>query len=135
MGWCVCGLLCGRDPLAPGPGAAQVPARATDPYLIGWQTDNEINWVRLGLDTYLTTYGDGAGGARALAFLQARYPTLAALNAAWAINADSWADVGAHMHDPGFNAVAEASDDADWLGEVAGQYFAVTVGAIRWVRR
>ena len=30
----------------------------------------QINWGVLGLDTYLTTYGDGAGGAVALSWLQ-----------------------------------------------------------------
>jgi hypothetical protein len=106
-----------------------VPLRAADPFLIAWQTDNEINWGVLGLDTYLTTYGAGAGGGVALAWLQARYNgSIAALDAAWHIDAPSWADLSAHLHDAGLNATAFGLDDADFIGKVAGQYAQVRGG-------
>ena len=97
--------------------AAVVPARALDESLLGWQTDNECNYERLGLVTYLVEYASSEGGAACVAWLQARFGTLDALNAAFNSSARAWvgADgVGAHLQrDEGLNATAvnDVSDD------------------------
>ena len=109
--------------------AAQVPQRASDPYLLAWQTDNEPNFANVGLVKYLQLYGQGPGGAQAIAWLQARYATLAALNAAWGTAAASWGALGAAL--PARNAAAFAADDADWVGRVVDRYLNVSTSAIR----
>ena len=109
--------------------AAQVPQRATDPYLIAWQTDNENNFAAVGLVKYLQQYAQGPGGAQAVAWLQGRYASLAALNAAWGTAATSWGTLGAAL--PAHNAAAFAADDADWIGTVVDRYLNVSTTAIR----
>jgi beta-galactosidase GanA len=106
-----------------------VPQRANDPYLLAWQTDNENNFANVGLTKYLQTYAAGPGGAQAIAFLQARYPTLAAINAAWGTSAASWASLGAALPAP--HAAAFHADDLDWQGEVVDRYLNVSTTAIR----
>lgn len=91
----------------------------------------QINWLVLGLRTYLVTYGAGAGGSAALQWLQSRYGTVAALDSSWNIRAASWQDVAAQLSSPGLNQTAFAADDADWLGVVADRYFNITTSAIR----
>ena len=109
--------------------AAEVAPRARDPALIAWQTDNENNWRAVGLARYLVAYAAGPGGAAALGWLQARYASLAALNAAWGTAAASWAALGAAL--PARNAAAFAADDADFVALVAGRYMNITTAAIR----
>lgn len=113
--------------------AKSVPPRANDEYLLGWQLDNEINWNVVGLQKYVGTFSPSApGNAEALAWLQARYGgSVAALNAAWLIDASSWSDVRNHLNDPGMNKTAFEADDADFIGVVAARYFNVTTSAIR----
>ena len=109
--------------------AAQVPQLANDPHLIAWQTDNEPNFAAVGLFKYLRLYAQGPGGAHALAWLQARYASLAALNAAWGTAAASWAALGAAL--PARNAAAFAADDADFVAVVVGRYMNISTAAIR----
>jgi len=109
--------------------AAEVAPRANDPALIAWQTDNENNWRAVGLAKYLVAYAAGPGGAAALAWLQARYSTLAALNAAWGTAAASWAALGAALPAP--DAAAFAADDADFVAVVVGRYMNISTAAIR----
>ena len=100
--------------------AAEVAPRANDPFLLAWQTDNENKFSATNLTKYLTTYGQGAGGAAAVAFLQGRYATLAALNAAWGVSAASWATLGAAL--PATRPAAFQADDADFIGLVVDRW-------------
>jgi len=109
--------------------AAAVPQRANDPHLIAWQTDNENNFANVGLNKYLNAYAAGPGGAQAIAFLQARYSTLAAINAAWGTSAASWAALGAALPAP--HAAAFHADDLDWQGVVVDRYLNTSTTAIR----
>ncbi len=112
--------------------AREVPLRAQDEYLIAWQTDNEIYWKILGLDTYLTEYDNEPGGLKAISWLQSQYgSSILALNRAWEINATSWADLHNHLNDPLMNKTAFGNDDANFIGIVAGRYAEVTTTAIR----
>ena len=116
--------------------AAAVPARANDESLLAWQTDNECNYMLLGLETYLVTYAAGAGGVACVAWLQRRYPTLDALNAAWGSRAGAWTGpdgVGYHLqHDRGLNATAVGADNVDFIANgVMDRYFNLTFSAIR----
>jgi hypothetical protein len=116
--------------------AAVVPARANDESLLAWQTDNECNYMLLGLETYLVTYAASEGGAACVAWLQQRYPTLAALNAAWGSRAGAWTGpdgVGYHLqHDRGLNASAVGADNVDFIANgVMDRYFNLTFSAIR----
>jgi hypothetical protein len=110
--------------------AREVAPRANDPQLIAWQTDNENNFRAVGLTTYLQRYAaPAAGGAACVAWLQTRYASLAALNAAWGTAAASWAALGAAL--PAKNVAAFEADDADWVGAVVDKYLNVSTAAIR----
>ena len=116
--------------------AAAIPPRASDESLIGWQTDNELNFGALGLSAYLNGFADSEGGAACVAWLQARYATLAAINAAWGTSATTWTGsptgIGYHLaHDAGVKRAAVAADDAEWTAAVMDRYYNVTVGLIR----
>jgi len=116
--------------------AAAVPQRANDESLLAWQTDNELNYFQLGLATYLGEYEAGAGGAACVAWLQQRYATLAAINAAWNISATTWTGaptgVGYHLaHDARVNKAAVTVDDNGWIAVVMDVYFNVTTTQIR----
>ncbi len=107
----------------------EVAMRADDPYLIAWQTDNEINWNVVGLECYLSTYANSAGGAVTLQWLATRYNNdISALNAAWKINASSFTDIVNHIASVGGNFSA---DDADFQGVVVDRYLSVATAAIR----
>ena len=100
-----------------------MPQRANDESLLAWQTDNELNYFQLGLATYLGEYAGGAGGAACIAWLQAKYLTLDAVNAAWNITATTWAGsptgVGYHLaHDCCVKKAAVAEDDNGWIAVV-----------------
>jgi len=103
--------------------AAVVPKYANDESLLAWQTDNELNYMQLGLVTYLDTYADSEGGPACIAYLQARFGSLAALNSAFAMYAASWAGpdgVGAHLqHDKGLNTTAIEEVNVDWIANVS----------------
>ena len=109
--------------------AAEVAPRANDSRLIAWQTDNENNFAATGLKKYLQLYATGPGGAVAVAWLQARYVTLAALNAAWGTSAASWAALGAALPAP--KVAAFRADDEDFQGVVVDRYLNVSTAAIR----
>lgn len=112
--------------------AREVAPRASDPFLMFWQSDNEVNWGAVGLACYLSFPAAQPGNGAVLAWLQKRYGnSIAALNAAWNITATSFADVVNHLQAPGLNKAAFNADDADFQGVVAQQYFAVCNSAIR----
>jgi hypothetical protein len=92
--------------------------------------------MRLGLVTYLTTYGSGAGGAACVAFLQARFGSLAALNAAFNSSAAAWTGpdgVGAALvRGKGLNETAVGAANVDFIANaVMDRYFNLTTTAIR----
>ena len=116
--------------------AAAVQPRANDESLLAWQTDNECNYMRLGLITYLTEYADGAGGATCITWLQSRFGSLAALNAAFNSSASAWTGpngVGAALvNDKGLNASAVSAANVDFIANaVMDRYFNLTTTAIR----
>lgn len=116
--------------------ATVVPTRALDESLLAWQTDNECNYELLGLVTYLNEYASSAGGAVCVGWLQARFGSLEALNAAFNSSARAWTGpdgVGAHLaHDVGLNATAVAAASDDFIaGAVMDRYFNLTTTAIR----
>ena len=71
-----------------------------------------------------------------MAWLQRRYPTLDALNAAWGSRAGAWTGpdgVGFHLqHDRGLNTTAVAADNVEFIANgVMDRYFNLTFSAIR----
>lgn len=111
----------------------EVPFRAQDPFLLAWQTDNEINWHVLGIATYVTTYASSPGGAACVQWLQSKYGSLPALNAAWGVAITSWspAAIASQLGVAGMNQQAFSADDGAFIGVVADKYFNVTTAAIR----
>eukprot|EP00756_Hemistasia_phaeocysticola_P061858 Hpha_TRINITY_DN5257_c0_g1::TRINITY_DN5257_c0_g1_i1::g.116483::m.116483 len=109
----------------------EVAPRASDPHLIGYQLDNELEWGSTSLDlgSYLNLTTPGHD--RAVDFLETRFGSVQALNQAWGINAASWEDVARHVRDSGLNRTAYRADSSDFLGLVAERYFNVTNQAIR----
>jgi hypothetical protein len=112
---------------------------AADPWCIGVFTDNEIGLLPgvaqsiNYLDAYLLLTAGAPGKLALQAFVESRYATVAAFNAAWGTALASFADLqslGALPADaPGFPA--RAADRRLFDGQVAGQYSRVAHDALR----
>jgi len=109
---------------------------ATNPWLIGYFTDNELRWApdwRSG-DTLFIEFlqlPDGAPGRQALVrFLQDRYQTVAVLNEAWRTEYESFDQVG---RIPQVGSRIPDADQEEFLKLVASRYFSVSKEAIRLV--
>ena len=116
--------------------AAQVPARAADPYLLGYWTDNELHWgpdwrpVHL-FDEYLDRPAAAPGKQVLLTFLEQRYPSFSAFTADFTTSAASWADLAGPATATARPATGgQATRDA-WVGVVAERYFSYTTAAIK----
>eukprot|EP01121_Diplochlamys_sp_Union-15-3_P002159 TRINITY_DN11881_c0_g1_i1.p1 TRINITY_DN11881_c0_g1~~TRINITY_DN11881_c0_g1_i1.p1 ORF type:complete len:447 (-),score=80.03 TRINITY_DN11881_c0_g1_i1:101-1441(-) len=105
--------------------------RANDTRLLGWQTDNELDWGSPFLMIYLQYPSSAPGLTRAIQFLQQKYPTIADLNKSWNINATSFNDVPRHLNDKSLNQNNFNNDQTDFLFVVASQYFKITTEAIK----
>ncbi len=115
--------------------------RSTDPWLIGYFLDNELEWygkdgAPWGLfDECLKKPAGDTAKEAALAFLKGRYPTIDALNNAWQIHAASWDDLDRATDVIESTAPAANRDRLDFVGIIAQRYFATTTKAIkRWDR-
>jgi len=84
--------------------AAAVAPRANDPFLLGWQLDNEPNWETIALTPYLQRTTGSPGQQASVAYLERVYKDdIKSLNAAWDIEASSFTDVVNHLSDKGLN--------------------------------
>jgi agarase len=129
--------------------------RRADPGLIGWFTDNELQWGpdwRNGQEllTYFLNRPGSAGRAAAIRFLRERYATVARFKKVWGVPASRWDDLssldppyrrnGLHEQDPDAERRRNLADprraafiaDCDaFAGVVAERYFSITASAVR----
>jgi agarase len=122
--------------------------------LLGYFPDNELNWYgkwpagrgcsrqhpenclsNCLLTWFLLRPNKTPGFAAAVAFLRARYGTLAALNGAWGMAAASWAGIGGAAPFPEPGTAAMRADADAFLFEAANRYHRVTSAAIRAAAR
>jgi hypothetical protein len=111
--------------------ALQCKPRASNPNLLGYFPDNELDWSGTIIDRFLKLAPTTPGGAEALRFLQQRYNNdITKLTKAWNVKeCSSWSDLPNHAP---FSMTAERSADcAAFLTIVADQYHSVTTSAIR----
>ena len=108
-----------------------------DPWVIGYFLDNELEWFGKdgkpwGLFDECLKKPAGHSGKEALVkFLQGKYPTIAAFNAAWKVSYDSW---DALRTDTKVIETSSSRADEDRLAFVkliAERYFAVTNAAMK----
>jgi hypothetical protein len=98
----------------------------TDPWCVGYFIDNEMEWGdarNLGRSALHSGAGQPAKHA-ALRWLQARYDSVDALNAAWRTAHDSWQAVLADTTPP---ADGHAGDDLHALSEMIARHYFDTV--------
>jgi agarase len=129
--------------------------RRDDPGLIGWFTDNELQWGpdwRNGQEllTYFLNRPGSAGRAAAIGFLRGRYATIARFKKVWGGAASRWDDLspldppyrreGLHQQDTDAERQRNLADprraafiaDCDaFAGVAAERYFAITAAAVR----
>ena len=109
--------------------------RASDPWLLGYFTDNELRWGadwrgKLSLlEEYLRFPEGSAGKKAAMAFLQKRYADVAALNQAWGTKIADWSELSSREQSSSTEAARK--DQAAWQEVVAERYFAACKTAIR----
>jgi len=111
-------------------------AQASDPWLIGYFTDNELRWgpdwrsPQTLFEEFLGLSDNAPGRKAVLEFLEGRYLNISELNDAWETSYDSFAQVGripqvgSHMPD---------WDKQDFVSIVAERYFRIAHEAIRSV--
>lgn len=114
--------------------ARQCSPRASDPYLIGYFTDNELAWgpdwrrkdsLLIG---FLKADHDTAGHTQALRFLKERYDSAEALGAAWNVNLETFENLKSTRL-PGNDR--QRQDETDFQYLAARQYFRVCHEIIR----
>jgi hypothetical protein len=108
-----------------------------DPWLLGYFLDNELEWfgkdgAQTGLvdETFKKPFDHPAKKAL-IEFLQARYPTIDALNQAWGIHETSWTDFAASTALPAASSALSHRDEKDFVKLIAERFFAITTAAIR----
>lgn len=111
--------------------ADAVVPRREDPWLVGWQLDNEPNWDALGLHPYLELGPGAAGTQAAIAMLRSEYGTVTELSRAWGVIVSSWDDVPNAANSSAINATAFGEDSDRFLALAATQYFNITTTLIR----
>jgi agarase len=111
--------------------ADAVVPRKNDPWLVGWQLDNEPKWDSLGLGPYLDRGLSAPGAQVAIAMLREEYGTVAALSKAWGVIVTSWDDVLNAANSSAINATAFGLDSDRFMAIAATQYFNTTTTLIR----
>ncbi|MCE5238242.1 hypothetical protein LLH23_07090 [bacterium] len=107
-----------------------------DPWVIGTFLDNELEWYGKNgkpwglFDETMKKPAGHTAKAAALAFLQARYPTIAALNAAWKTQLPSWQAVSESTALDSSTEQADR-DRLDFIRLIADKYFTVTNAAMK----
>ena len=104
-----------------------------DPWCIGYFIDNEISWGGMGSDREhfglaIGTLKEGGASPAKQAFtrlLQQRYPSVAALNAAWGTQFKSWELSAPDSPGPDLARATVKADCTAFLREFARQYFRV----------
>ena len=116
--------------------AAVAAEHADDPNLVGYWTDNELHWgpdwrpAHL-FDEYLERPASSPGKQALLTWLQARYPSFGAFAADVTTTATSWAQLADPTTATTWTPTGGQATRNAWVGEVAEQYFSVTVGSLR----
>ena len=109
---------------------------ASDPWLVGYFTDNELRWGPdwRSSDSLLVEFlrlPDRSPGRQAvLRFLAGRHLTIEGLNEAWGTEYESFQQIG---RVPQAGAHIPEQDEDDFLGIVADRYFTVAEESIRAV--
>lgn len=109
--------------------------RKDDLNLIGYFTDNELRWGPdwRSKDSLLVSYlkmdAKAPGNGKALQFLEDRYTNIASINAAWNIQCASFAGIGEIQNTT--KTESRIKDEADFLEEIARQYFHICREAIQ----
>ncbi len=108
--------------------------RATDPYLLGYFTDNELSWgpdwrqKESLLIRFLRSDSDTAGHDRAIRFLEKKYGTPNALGRAWKAEIETFEQAG-QVRLPHNDIQRQDEDEFQYL--VARRYFRVCHDSIR----
>ncbi len=105
-----------------------------DPWCIGYFVDNELTWGWNGSLATSALHMDAVSSATKRAFiaiLQAKYPSIDALNSAWGTNIDSWATLGKPYTPPASSANAMAADMSAFRTAHAEKYFTVVRDALK----
>lgn len=108
-----------------------------DPWLLGYFLDNELEWYgKNGSETGLVDEAfkkpaNHPAKQALVAFLQARYPTIAQLNQAWGTRLASYAELTESTEPVATKTAAGQRDRRDFVRLIADRYFAITTAAIR----
>lgn len=113
---------------------SQVKPRSDDPYLLGWQLDNELLWNDMGFKKFLDAPYNStcAGYQAAIQYLQTEYDqNLTALDVSWNISATTWDDISNYLDSPDLNKAHFDTDNSGFTEVVVSTYLNVSVNAIK----
>ncbi|MHB1460374.1 MAG: beta-galactosidase [Armatimonadota bacterium] len=116
---------------------AKARTRPTDHNLIGYFTDNELQWEtdwRFGpsmFDLYTALPQSADGKSQQKAFLQQRYATPADMAKVWSPAISTWEEYDSLTKLKAVDEVKAQHDRTEWTLKVARHYFEVTTSAIR----
>ena len=107
-----------------------------DPWIIGYFLDNELEWFGKNgkpwglFDECLKKPANHTAKLAAIDFLQAKYPSIGAFNAAWQTSFADWAAVSAAEAITSVTPQADR-DRLDFIALIADKYFSVTEAAMK----
>jgi hypothetical protein len=111
--------------------------KKSDPWLLGYFLDNELEWFGKNyteggiFDEAMKKPADHTAKVAAVTYLRGKYPTVAALNAAWGMDLAAFDDILAAQELAGSNGGTVAADKKGFTRLVADEYFRATTSAIR----
>ena len=108
-----------------------------DPWVIGYFLDNELEWFGKNgkpwglFDECLKKPAGHSGKEAAIKFLQGRYPTVAAFNAAWNLPLDNWDSLRKSVTGIESSTPRADADRLAFVRLIAERYFSVTNAAMK----
>jgi len=117
-------------------------AEVNDPWIIGYYSDNELWWYKDGVyydqpnnsvvENFIAQAANKPGKLAWVASLEAHYPTVAALNAAWGSSySDFRTGNNSLLAATSVTNLAASEDKLAFLRQIAGEYFRITNAAIK----
>ncbi len=115
----------------------------SDPWLLGYFLDNELYWYKDGYwsdnpastltENFIALSGSAAGKQAWVGYLQASYPSITALNNAWATGYTSFSgsESTSLLNTTSITATGAITDKYAFLSNIATQYYSVTTSAVR----